>query len=362
METLFFRNKRIVALAIFMILAAGLSALSTVGRQEDPGISKIFATVLTAYPGADPARVEALVTEKIEEELKQIPQIKKIESTSRTGISVVQVELGWKLGKAEIEQTWSEVRDALSDAARNFPQGVAEPSFDNDRVGAFSAISAVYARKGVEVSPAVLKRYAELLQDRLRELSGTQIVETYGARSEEILVDINPRKLTSMGLTPAQVSAAIAGADTKIRSGQIRGQGQTLLIETKGEIKSLERVRNIPIGGGSEGAIVRISDVATVTRGVREPATSLAFTDGIPAILVAAKIENNIRVDLWMQQVKAIQAQFAAELPGGLVHKMVFDQSLYTADRLQGVLKNLMIGISLVVAVLFITLGWRAAL
>ncbi|MCP5082691.1 MAG: efflux RND transporter permease subunit [Alphaproteobacteria bacterium] len=362
METLFFRNKRIVALAIFMILAAGLSALSTVGRQEDPGISKIFATVLTAYPGADPARVEALVTEKVEEELKQIPQIKKIESTSRTGISVVQVELGWKLGKAEIEQTWSEVRDALSDAARNFPQGVAEPSFDDDRIGAFSAISAVHARPGVEVSPAVLKRYAELLQDRLRELSGTQIVETYGARNEEILVDINPRKLTSMGLTPAQVSAAIAGADTKIRSGQIRGQGQNLLIETKGEIKSLERIRNIPINGGNASAIVRVSDVAIVTRSVREPATSLAYTDGTPAILVAAKIENNIRVDLWMQQVKAIQAKFAAELPGGLVHKMVFDQSLYTADRLQGVLKNLMIGISLVVAVLFITLGWRAAL
>lgn len=362
METLFFRNKRIVALAIFMILAAGLSALSTVGRQEDPAISKIFGTVITAYPGADPARVEALVTEKVEEELKQLPQIKKIESTSRTGISVVQVELGWKLDKAQIEQTWSEVRDALSDAARNFPQGVAEPSFDDDRVGAFSAISAVHARPGAEVSPAVLKRYGELLQDRLRELSGTQNVEIYGARSEEILVDIDQRKLTSMGLTPAQVSSAISGADAKIRSGQIRGQGLDLLIETKGEIKSLQRIRNIPITGGSAGTIVRISDVARVSRSVREPATSLAYTDGIPAILVAAKIKNNIRVDLWTEQVKTIQAKFEAELPGGVVHRMVFDQSVYTADRLEGVLTNLMIGVALVVAVLFITLGWRSAL
>ncbi|MEM8687315.1 MAG: efflux RND transporter permease subunit [Pseudomonadota bacterium] len=362
METLFFRNKRIVALAIFMVLAAGLSALTTVGRQEDPSISKIFATIITAYPGADPARVEALVTEKVEEELKQIPQIKQIESTSRTGISVIQVELGWKLSKPQIEQAWSEVRDALSDAARNFPQGVAEPSFDDDRVGAFSAISALHARPGAEVSPAVLKRYAELLQDRLRELSGTQLVETYGARSEEILVDIDPRKLTSMGLTPQQVSAAIARADTKIRSGQIRGKGQNLLIETKGEIKSLERIRSIPITGTDAGSIVRISDVATVSRTVREPATSLAYTNGIPAILVAAKIEDNIRVDLWMDQVKAIQTTFAAELPGGVVHKMVFDQSVYTSERLEEVLTNLMIGISLVVAVLFITLGWRAAL
>ena len=133
METLFFRNRRIVALAILMILAAGVSALMTVGRQEDPTISNLFGTIVTPYPGADPARVEALVTEKVEDELKKIPEIKEIESTSRTGLSFVRVELTWSLSEAEIEQTWSEVRDAIADAAANFPPGVPEPSFDDDR-------------------------------------------------------------------------------------------------------------------------------------------------------------------------------------------------------------------------------------
>ncbi|MEM7426339.1 MAG: efflux RND transporter permease subunit, partial [Pseudomonadota bacterium] len=362
METLFFRNKRVVALAILMILAAGLSALSTVGRQEDPAISKIFATVLTAYPGANPARVEALVTEKIEDELKKIPQIKKVESASRTGISVVQVELGWKLGTAEIEQTWSEVRDALSDAAKNFPAGVPEPVFDDDRIGAFSAISALYARPDVAVSPAILKRYAELLQDRLRGLSGTKLVEMYGARDEEILIDLDARKLASMGLTASQVSVAISAADTKVRSGQIRGAGEDLLIETRGEIKSLQRIRNIPIVSGTASRIVRVGDVAKVTRSVREPATSMAYADGAPAILIAAKLEDNRRVDQWITEVRAIQDQFEAELPGGLTHEMVFDQSRYTSDRLSEVLTNLAIGVGLVVAVLFLTLGWRSAL
>ena len=64
METLFFRNKRIVALAVMMIFAAGLSALLSIGRQEDPTITNIFATVVTPYQGADPARVESLVTDK----------------------------------------------------------------------------------------------------------------------------------------------------------------------------------------------------------------------------------------------------------------------------------------------------------
>ena len=96
MATLFYRNKRMFAVAILMILAAGLSAFVSVGRQEDPTISNLFATVVTPYPGADPARVETLVTEKIEDELKKIPEIREVESKSRTGISIVQVELAWR--------------------------------------------------------------------------------------------------------------------------------------------------------------------------------------------------------------------------------------------------------------------------
>jgi multidrug efflux pump subunit AcrB len=241
MATFFFRNKRIVALSVLMILAAGISALVSIGRQEDPTITNIFATVVTPYPGADPARVESLVTEKIEDELRSIPEIKEVKSASRTGISVVQIELAWNLSKPRIEQIWSEVRDALTDAARAFPAGVPEPVLDDDRVGAFAAISALQAVPGAMVSPGVMRRYAEILQDRLRALQGTKQVRVYGARDEEILVEIDWRKLVSLGLEVEQVSRAIQNADTKVKAGQIRGSKADLLVEVAGEIKSLDR-------------------------------------------------------------------------------------------------------------------------
>ncbi|MEE9587337.1 MAG: efflux RND transporter permease subunit, partial [Hyphomicrobiaceae bacterium] len=362
MATLFFRNKRIVALAILMIFAAGISALVSIGRQEDPTITNIFATIVTPYPGADPARVESLVTEKIEDELKKIPEIKEVKSTSRTGISVVQIELAWNLSKPRIEQIWSEVRDALSDAARNFPAGVPEPEFDDDRVGAFSAISAIQAAPGAKVTPAVSRRYAEILQDRLRALPGTKQVRVYGAQEEEILVTIDPRKLTSLGLTVEQVSRAIINADTKVRAGQIRGSGADFLVEVTGEIKSLERIRNIPVRNGSAGQMVRVADVAEVMRAVREPAASLAYADSERAILVAAKMQDDKQVDRWMTQVRSLLESYEAELPAGLQHRLLFDQSQYTFDRLADVLTNLLIGVALVVTVLVFTLGWRSAL
>ena len=177
-----------------MILAAGASSLLSIGRQEDPTITNLFATIVTPYPGADPARVEALVTEKIEEELREIAEIEEINSTSRTGISVVQVELSMFISDEKIEQSWSEIRDALADAAQKFPDGVPDPTFDNDRTGAFTAISAIVPRDGAKPNWAIMGRYAELLQDRLRGVDGTKLVTLFGAREEEIVVEIDPAR------------------------------------------------------------------------------------------------------------------------------------------------------------------------
>ena len=117
MDTLFFRQPRLVMLALLVILSAGLSSLVSIGRQEDPTITNIFATVTTVFPGADPARVEALVTAKIETELRAIPEIAEVSSTSATGISVISIELIETVPPETIEQVWAQVRDAVGGCA-----------------------------------------------------------------------------------------------------------------------------------------------------------------------------------------------------------------------------------------------------
>ncbi|WP_254695028.1 efflux RND transporter permease subunit [Leisingera sp. NJS201] len=148
METYLYRRPRILILALLVIASLGAIAFQSIGRQEDPTITNLFATVITPYPGADPSRVEALVTEKIEAELREISEIDVISSVSRTGISTVQIELSDFTPDARIEQVWSEVRDALADAGRELPRGVPEPEFDNDRVGAFTMLASITAAGG----------------------------------------------------------------------------------------------------------------------------------------------------------------------------------------------------------------------
>ena len=362
MGSLLYRERRLLWLVVGLVLAIGATAFLTIGRQEDPTITNLFATVVTPYPGADPGRVEALVTEKIEEELREIEEIKEIASTSRTGISVITIELSEFLTETEIEQSWSEIRDALADASLAFPSGVPEPDMDDDRTGAYTAISALVARDGRAVPSAFLRRYAEVLQDRMRGLQGTEISRLFGVPEEEILVEVAPRRLISLGLTVDEVADAIQLADSKVESGRVRGSGEDFIIEVAGEIDSLERIRQVIVANDSNGAAVRVGDVATVARAVREPVATQAFTDGEAAVFVATRMEPDLQVDAWMARVRAAIAQFEAELPDGIEHRLIFDQSGYTALRLQGLAENLAIGVSLVVLVLVISLGWRAAM
>jgi len=360
MKAAFYNNPRLFALALLLILSAGLSAFFTIARQEDPTITNLFATIVTPFPGADPARVEALVTEKIEDELEKIPEIDEITSTSRAGISIIQVELSEFISDTKIEQSWSEIRDALGDASANLPQGVPDPEFDNDRTGAFTAIIALTPERW-DGAQAIARRYALSLQDRLRAQAGTELVRLYGIPEEQVLVRIDPRKLASLGLNAASVSRAIAQADSKVEAGQLRGETE-LLIEVAGEIRSLDRVRRIPVGESDDGQIVRVSDVAKVEKRVKTPTDSIAFAGGERAILIAPRMETGRRVDLWATDLRATLDDFRTEMPAGLSLDLVFDQSEYTGKRLAAVAQNLLIGVALVVAVLFVTLGWRAAI
>ncbi|MGP9821919.1 efflux RND transporter permease subunit [Salinarimonas sp. NSM] len=362
MDTLFYRSPRLLWLAILTAVALGAASLLTIARQEDPTITNLFATIVTPFPGAAPDRVEALVTEPIEAELRTLAEIDLVESTSAAGVSSVTIELSQFLPEDRLEQVWSEVRDAVDAAARRFPPGVAAPVFDNDRAGAFTAIVAIVPRAGVEAPPAILRRTAEELQDRLRRVPETRLVELYGAPEEEVVVTLDPARLTALGLTAADVSRAIAAADAKVAAGQVRGAKGDLLIEVSGAIEDIGRVREIPVRLGAEGASVRVGDIGRVERTERTPPATLALSHRDAGVLVAARMEADRQVDVWSAAVRASLDAFRAEMPAGLELRLVFDQAEYTAARLGELGANLALGVGLVVVVLLVTLGWRAAL
>ncbi|MEM1377931.1 MAG: efflux RND transporter permease subunit [Pseudomonadota bacterium] len=361
METLTYRQPRLVFLVLMVLIASGLASLLSIGRQEDPTITNLFASVTTPFPGASPERVETLVTAEIEEVLKEIPEVDTVTSVSSTGISIAQIELVETLQSERIEQVWSEVRDALDDAKAEFPAGALDPEFNAEGITAYSLTAALIARHD-EVPLTIVSRYADELADALRAIPGTKAVDVFGAPEEEILVTLDTRKTAALGITADQVSAAISAADAKVQAGRIRDSESNFVIEVSGEIEALDRLRAVVIREGEAGTTIRLGDIAEVQRSARSPVTEMVIQDGQPAVLISTVLQEGLQIDVWAGFVRETIERFEPSVPASVELKTTFDQSEYTNLRLAEVGTNMAIGVALVVGVLLITLGVRAAI
>ena len=251
LEGLFYRNRRLLILMIALITVAGLSSYYVLPRMEDPVLTQRVARVNTRFPGADATRVESLVSEKIEQELREIDEIKELRSISRSGMSSLTIEL--RDDVYEVDEVWSRIRDKIDDARVDFPQGAEEPDFEELEVKAYAMIIALVWDNPSEVNYAVLRRTARQLEDRLRSLSGTEDIDTFGDPDEEIVAEIQSDKVASLGLSVQEIADQVKSSDAKLTAGLLRGQKSDLLIDVDSELDSLSRIANTPVQFGSEG-------------------------------------------------------------------------------------------------------------
>jgi len=361
MSDLFYRNRRLLVLTIALIVVAGISAYESLPRLEDPELIPRNAIVTTRFPGADAERVEALVTDTIEEELFDVEEIQTLESTSRAGISIIQVELQDEV--VDVDEIWSRIRDKLNDVEPELPSGALEPELEDLEVRGHALIAAITWQNDNQVSYAILRRLAEGLEDELRSIEGTENVELFGEPDEEITVEIDPAQLASMGLTVSDVSQQIGQSDSKVSAGLMRNNAAgDVLIEVEGEMDSLDRIGRTLIHFGQDGQFVGLSDIATINKGIKRPASDLALVGGKSAVVIGAFVESDYRIDRWANVARDKVSQYADALPRGVGLEVVFDQSRYTEQRLDNLLENLGLGAVAVVVVMFFMMGWRSAL
>lgn len=353
-------NTRLTALVIAFLIVSGLSAFNTLPRAEDPIISNRNANITTIFPGANAKRVESLVTEVIENKLRQVNEINQITSTSRLGISVIGVELSESI--TDSDPVWSKIRDKLADVERELPSDALSPELDSDRSYAFTTIITLGWQGKGEADLLTLGRYAKELGTRLRTLSGTEFVDEYGIMDEEIIVNFDINDAASLGLSAQQLSSALEGADAKNSAGELINDETRFGLELTSSLDSIERVRNVPVFVDQNGHTVRVGDVAQVQRAPKTPYDELALVNGKPGVIVGARMQSELRVDKWTPTAMALLDDFRQELPNEIKADVVYSQQIYTENRLLELGESLVIGFSLVLIVLLFTLGIRAAL
>jgi multidrug efflux pump len=360
--SIFFRNSHLLGLSILLLLVAGIAAVTNLPRLEDPRIDTRNVLIITPYPGASAERVEALVTDVIEDELRQLFEIKEMQSTSRAGISIISLELQAWVDNTSNEQIFSKIRDNLNNAKQRFPQGAGTPRLDERRgATSFTLLVGIRSPEGYAPQMSLLSRMSNELSDRLRNVPGTELVRIYGELDEEINVNIDPQQLSSAGINIAQASQLVAGADPKLPAGVIRSEQYDIRLQVADELNSVEMIKNLPLSSSGQANFMRLGDIAEVSRGWRSPADDIALLNGEQVVFVAARMQATLRADEWTANAMDVVDEFNQQYGASVVAELVFEQNVYTQARLSDLSQNLLLGSLVVMAVVFVFMGLKAS-
>ena len=359
----FFDNPHLIGVVLVAIGVASAWAWLGIPRLEDPRITNRNPIIITEVPGATAERVDALVTERIEIALQELPEIKNLSSTSRAGVSVIAVELEDAVQRGQNETIFAKIRDRVERVSSEFPPEAAPPLVDDLRGAvAFTLTIGVRSADGHGHSVGILKRIGEDLATRLRTIEGTEIVRLYGEPREQITVLLDRSKSVARGVTAAMIAGQLAQADADGAAGSARGEVGDLPVEVLGELSTIERIGLVPLASTADGATFRLADIALIERGELDPANQKAYVDGHAAVLVAARITDATQIERWRRDAEFILNEVSSVLGDDIELDVIFDQSVYTEERLLELGTNLALGAGLVTLIIAVVMGWRAAI
>jgi multidrug efflux pump len=342
---------------MIVLLVGGVLAFFQLGRAEDPDFTFKVMVVRTQWPGATALQVEAELTERIEKKLQETPYVDVIKSASRAGESLVFIQLKDYTPKAEVPESWRQVRKKLDDIRHQLPAGVQGP-FPNDEFG--DVYVNIYALTGDGYDPAELRRAAVRMARELRSLDDVKKVDLLGVQDEKIYVEVAPPRLASLGLTPSQVAEALARQNAVAPAGFVETSSDRVRLRVSGGFDTVEQIRATPLAVG--GRQIRLGDIAEVRRGLADPPNPkmrVAGKDAVGIAVVMARGGNAIQLGA---RLRAKIERLSGELPLGMAVSTVADQPAVAQVALNLFMKTLAEAVAIVLAVSFLTLGFRTGM
>ena len=353
MKVVSFATRRPVTVFIFALAAVVFGGVAFRDLAVDllPDITYPSLTVQTEYEGAAPVEMENLITRPVEDAVGVVNGVNRVISSSRADISEVTLEFSWgtnmDFASLDVRERLDQVRLPI-EAERPVLLRY-DPSLDPIlRMGLAGGGSNLIA----------LRLLAEEdLKRKLERLEGVAAVVVSGGLEEEIQVEIDERRLTSLGLTMNQVMNRLAQENVNLTGGRLRDGQTDYLVRTINELLRPEEMREIVIDR-SQGAIVRLEDIARVYQGAREREV-ITRIDGNEAVEIAVYKEggtNTVTVaSAVLDRVEDLE-QDLREIDPQLELSLLADQSRYIRDSVSAVIQTALIGGSLAIVVLFLFL------
>lgn len=331
-----------------LIVLFGVVGYTFLSVREYPAIDPPIVNVRTAYAGANSDIVESQITEPLEKSINGIPGIRTITSSSSNGSSNITVEFNIT---EDLEAAANDVRDKVSQAARNLPQDIDAPPVVSkaDANSDFIVLMAVQSRtKGL----LELSDYAEnVLVERLQTIPEVSAVNIFGQKRPAMRIWIDPDKLNAYNISFADIRNALNRENVEIPSGKIYGENTEMTIRALGRLQSEKDFRDLIIFEDARG-IIRLSDLAKVEIGPESEEFSWRL-NGVNAVglaIIPQPGANYIKIaDEFYKRIADIQKS----QKGDFELTTLIDQTKNVRRSIKEVEETLLISFSLVVLVIF---------
>ncbi|WP_167645527.1 efflux RND transporter permease subunit [Mameliella alba] len=337
-------------------LLGGIWGFSTIGRLEDPAFTIKNAIIITQYPGASAEQVAREVSEPIESEIQKMGEIDFITSSNKPGVSRISVNIESTYDGTELPAIWTKLRNRVEDARRSLPPEAGQPIV-NDTFG--DVFGVFYAVTAPGFTDAEVHEISEYLRRELLAVDGVADVAVAGLPSEAIYVDARTSIVTNLGIAPDSIGAALSSTDTRTPAGSVSYPAQEVRLQAPGGSDTVLDIANLTIGVG--GDVIDLLDIATVTRSrVTDPNEIIRFQGQEAFTLgVAGKAALNI-VEVG-KSVDARLAEIMRDVPAGVELHPIYQQHVVVDEASNAFLLNLAMSVAIVVIVLALFMGWRAA-
>jgi len=349
---------RPVTVYMFYLAVILLGAVSLRELAVDllPDISYPRLSVITNYPGVAPEEIETLITAPLESAVSRVPGLRRVESVSKEGVSLLTLEFDWG---TDMDFTMLHTREQLDNAKDRFPEDAESPVIIP--LDPQSRPIMTLALSGDRTLLELKELAEELIKPRLEQIEGVGSAEITGGVEREIQIEADPQKLALYGLTIESVASRVDAFNRNLQGGTIRKGTFKYALRVVGEFESLDEIGEIGLLVTAGGGVVRLRDVATVHDSIKER-QGMTRLDGAESIGLLVRKESGANTVKVTKLVREVIGQIRTENPG-ITLSIVSEQARTIEEAIGAVKDELIQGAILAFLTLLVFLQeWKTPL
>jgi multidrug efflux pump subunit AcrB len=348
-------HKSFIGFLMAMSLLAGFLAYRELGRDEDPPFTIKVMIVRAFWPGATADETARQLTDRLEKPLESLRWLDYTNSYSKPGESTVMVVLRDDTPPEAVPDQWYQVRKKIDDVRHTLPEGVRGPFFNDDFGDVYGVI---YGFTSDGFSYRELRDHVEGVRAELLRVTDVGKVDLIGAQNEVVYIDFSLRQLAGIGIDVDSIAETLRSQNAVIGSGTLETQSERIAIRVSGQFDSVASLEALTIRVNDR--LVRLRDIARITRGYEDPPTPLFRIDGTPAIGLGVAMSKGGNILDMGEALSAEMQRIERDLPLGIDVHLVANQPHVVEESVGEFTKALSEAIIIVMIVSFLSLGLRA--